>query len=228
MLEAPPTGLLNASRLAKMLGVSHTTVANWHAEGMPCAHTEPSGRRMYDPEACAAWAGRHKGWSRHGGKRRGAGRPRKAQPAEPGLDRRYRAAELLDQICRRERPPEDAIDADSLAKMTLGELRVLAELYDDVGTSPANVERARQLVDLRAKIRAERQAEGELLAADEVERTWTDHLRSLRQALDRFSVEATPAIVSAAQIDPARSGAVQEELRRLVTDLLRDLAHDGG
>lgn len=217
---------MTAARLAQRLDISHPSVLNWHKEGMPCAHIDEKGRRWYEPEACEAWARTHKRWKAHGGKRRGAGRPRKRDgPTTESVQmaERFRAAERLREISERERPPSEALRADALANITLAELRYLAAIYDDVST-PSNYERERALIDLRAKVRAERIAEGELVEAAEVERVWTETLRQIRAALERVPAELVPAIVSLTGSPPELAHAIRAEIERAVRRAMAEAA----
>lgn len=68
---------MDAAALAAHCGVTRATVYNWHRNGLPSCGTDGQGRRLFRRSDAEAWVAANVIEGGKGGKRPGAGRPRR-------------------------------------------------------------------------------------------------------------------------------------------------------
>lgn len=171
-----------SGEVAAILGVSSQSVRNWASrEGLPCVRGEDGGMG-FELAAATAWIRVHKAGlvddaARHGGKRRGAGRPSKAMTEAKESER------ALDTVISEN--AESAM-ADRAGIFNDPEKLKRAMASPEVMTA-AEANRQRTLLDVAAQSMELEQARGNLLGRDEVEEAWTDLLVELRQKIETSS-----------------------------------------
>lgn len=217
-------GLLSVKPLADALGISDETVYNWAARGMAHVKEGVNGEKLWDLAACRIWKEEHGPSQLKGGKRRGAGRKKKAE--EAAASERVALTGLAAIFADKEReliaqgvPIEIAKGAgDVQALMDAvkdGRLRL-----SDIETMIAGLRAAAVLTDLKKKT-------GELVSMTEAESEFGQYLTYARVTLDNLPGRAAPEIAAAFQLPAESVPKVREILAGQVGIVKKQLQRQG-
>jgi len=214
--------------IAVGLGVSRQTVRNWCQAGMP--HTLVTeagihfGERRFDLDLCRAWVTDNRKECIKGGKREGAGRPRRvalveAATAKMAFDRHAGLSEeekhkALEAEAEKDR--EDKQMGEYTAMMEGG----AAGLSRAMAKMPKHqAERLIRVLEAHsAKLELDKER-GSLLDKGECETAWAEALAWLKSGLESLPQRLALKLAPLLGLEEERAGLVRAEAGRIVSEL---------
>jgi hypothetical protein len=216
------SGLVNASELARQLGVSKMAVSKWKTkDGLKPSMVTSSGQELYDVETVRAWRSVMKpdmGGLGHGGNR-GGGRPR--ADGTPAATSTPKIAKVTIQT----------EDGQQTIELTTDELK--AFVADPTGEA-LSLLKARTLKEqmLAAKAAAEAtRLRGDYLLKSDVENDLTRTFTTFGRLLDAAPDRMLPKLIHAAQVvfdaEGPHAGLAMIDKARLLTQQYREILRTG-
>lgn len=212
-------------------GVTPQTLGNWEDKGYLTALNPGEKPRLYNADTALAQAIRHITNPAKGGKREGAGRPKKTEDtpliraAEREKTKRDTLALAKERGENGERP-EHAIHIEDLLTIDFGTLELLCSVCDEVKLTPRQADLLGKLLDNRRKFREEQTAEGSLVRASEVRVAMHAKYAAVRNAIESMIPTLADDAIQIARGEPTRRGELVRAIKSKVENSFAELGGD--
>ena len=214
---------VRTGELAARLGCSDQTVINYAKEGMPCLGQDSRGR-FFDEEACKAWIAKHKPGFRPvhgisigpGGKRPGAGRKAKDEPAS---EREAEANAIKESIERDAGAGSALFGDDAMRRAILKDVADGMDALELVTRYCIGPHFAKAIIETFAVKKAHLDLEermGRLLKKEDVEAVWTTALAKVDQVITAIAPGVAADLAASLGLDARGQDLVRVKIEAAV------------